>query len=212
MSNSVAILYMLPERFCSEIIDWAKSNISDDMLPGIQNKGREKSPHLTLVTDLIDEERENSIELVTSHGPFEIELGDISKFVKHDKGYDVIKIDVLSDKLNAINKELLGSFEVGDPIKPFSPHITLAYVSPYSADKLIGNDFFKGRKIPIQAFVYSDRSIGGRVFKLAEPATVEAFPIKSIQVFAQKTGYNLNNITSFDLGNIIIEMNSNKNI
>ena len=56
-----AILLMLPEDFSSQIIDWGQKNVDSSKLSGLPNKGYEHSPHITLVSNIIDEDPERAL-------------------------------------------------------------------------------------------------------------------------------------------------------
>ena len=211
---------MLPQDFCSELMEWGKKNIGDDLLSGIKNKGREGSPHVTLATGIIDEEPGKALEILSSVAPFEIELGDVSTFDKRDKGYDVVKLEVASPVLHSLNSDILQSLEVQDPIKPYSPHATIAYVRPGACDKIVGNDSFSGKKLPIDSVVYSNRDVGGKIIHLKRPALKESldygvtakqinFSLEEIKDYIAEQNIPIKTLSAYDICRVIIQI-SNK--
>lgn len=214
--NGSAILLMLPQDFSSRVIEWGKDNISSNNLSGLPNKGYDKSPHITLATGIIDDAPEKAFKLLEKQGPFKVNLGPIEKFQKLDKGYDVIKINVESPTLNALNNSILGNLEVNDPVNKFNPHITLAYVKPYSCDDLLGNKEFAGMEVPIDAYVYSDREKGGRCVPLKKGEPLKESLDYSIQDIAKHLDKNtrfIRSMSSRDVARIIIAIRySNKTL
>ena len=206
--NSSTILFMLPKDFSSKVKTWGSSNVTDLMLPGIKHKGREKSPHVTLVTDLIAEEPDQLIQAVSNSNPFEIELGNITKFEKVSKGYDVLKIDVISSILQSLRNTLLANFEVKDPITPYHPHITIAYVRPFSCDHFLNNTSFKGLKVPLSSFVLSGPGSSGRFIDLASKKQ-SFFSAKALTVYACKNNISFDDLTTEGLDNLLIDIASN---
>jgi 2'-5' RNA ligase len=216
--NGSAILLMLPQDFSSRVIEWGKDNIPSDSLSKLPNKGRDNSPHITLVSGIIDEAPEKAFKLLEKQGPFKVKLGDVDCFRKHDRGYDVVKINVESSNLEQLNSDILGSLEVNDPVNPFNPHITMAYVMPFSCEGLIGNGEFNGMEVPIDGYVYSNRETGGKVVKLGQREPLKdsldygsktfEYPIQDIASHLKKNGLFVRSMSSVDIARIIISMHS----
>jgi 2'-5' RNA ligase len=214
--NGSALLMMLPEEFSSKVKEWGQGNISPDKLSGLPNKGYDKSPHITLATGIIDQEPEKAFELLNKKGPFNVRLGEVECFRKPEKGYDVIKIAVDSDDLKQLNEALLETVEVNNSINPFTPHITLAYVKPFSCDNLLGHSEFKGMEVPIEGYVYSDREKGGRIVKLKKGEPLKEsldYSLAEVAQFLDKKGLFIKSMSSREIAKTIIAMNvSNKTV
>lgn len=208
-----AILMMMPRDFSNQVIDWGQSNIPEHKLSGLPNKGYEKGPHISLVTNITDAAPEKALKLLEGQKPFTVKLGDVDCFRKQEKGYDVIKINVVSDILDELNANMLENLSVGDPILPYSPHITLAYVKPFSCEELIGNGAFKDMEIPIEGYVFSDREKGGHFtkFQQGEPLKESLDYGAPVLEFAKKNGLCVESMTSRDFGRVAIALKySNK--
>lgn len=217
-----AILLMLPQDFSSRLIEWGQNNIPASKLSGLPNKGYDKSPHITLATGIIDEAPEKAFKLLEKQEPFEVTLGEIGCFKKEDKGYDVIKIDIVSPILEELNASILNDLEVNDSTRPYSPHITLAYVKPFMCDDIVGNNEFEGMEVPVKGYVYSDREKGGKIVpfkkKDREPLKesldygVREYSMEQIKSHMEN-GSNINSISSRDMGRTIISIYlSNKTV
>ena len=209
-----AILLMLPRDFSSQVVEWGQKNIPADRLSGLPNKGYDKSPHITLATGITDEEPEKAFKLLEKQEPFKVNLGDVDCFRKHEKGYDVIKINVVSPILDELNAGVLGNLEVYDPILPYSPHITLAYVKPFSCEDLIGNKAFKGMDVPVEGYVYSDREKGGKVVKFKQGGPLKEsldYSMAEVSVYLGKEGLSLGCMSSVDVAKTIMRMRYDKN-
>jgi 2'-5' RNA ligase len=206
--GGAAILLMLPQDFSSRLIEWGQKNIPSDKLSGISGKGYEKSPHITLATGIIDEAPEKAFKLLEKQGPFKVQLGEIDCFHKPDKGYDVLKIAVDSQVAHMLNEGILENLEINNPILPYSPHITLAYIRPHSCGDLIGSDEFKGLEVPIEAYVYSDRETGGRVVPFKQSG-----PLKESLDYGSPTEYPILEIAKFlDNNDLFVKAMSARNI
>ena len=107
--NGNAILLMLPKDFSSRVKEWGQGNVAPETLCGQPNKGYDKSPHITLANRIIDEEPEKAFKILEKQEPFNVALGDVDCFRRHEKGYDVIKINVESPILRELNSSILGN-------------------------------------------------------------------------------------------------------
>lgn len=102
----------------------------------------------TNVDDVIEKVNEN----VTL--PFKIEVKGVSIF--ESKDYDVLKFDVESPDLRALNKIMTENFEYTNNFHEFHPHITIAYLKKNTAQKYIKE--FKSGSVILdgEKFVYSN--------------------------------------------------------
>lgn len=136
-----------------KILSWAKKNISKDDLYYKENKsGYETEPHVTVLYGLHTTELDEIKEIIKNEKEFEIKLGKISKFENDD--YDVVKIEVESDKLRKLN-DRLKSLKYTSTYNGYKPHCTLAYVKKGKCQELVGNKEFFGKKIKIKELVFS---------------------------------------------------------
>lgn len=97
---------------------------------------REEHPHVTVRFGFDPGVRMDQIEYtMRGKGPFELTLGGISCFYGADSGkdYDVVKVDVTSPQLRALNS-ILGGLPCTDTHKDYKPHATIAYVKKGQGD------------------------------------------------------------------------------
>ena len=202
-----AILMLVPQELAEQVIAWGVNNIKDECLHDVPGKGRERSPHITLATKITDEEPEKAFKLLEKCEPFEVELGPINCFRKPEKGYDVLKIDIISPALCALNKSLLDTVEVDDPIMPYRPHLTLAYIKPYSCENLVGPSPFIGKKVLVDSCVYSDREKGGKIIGLNDGQPLkESLDYGVHEIMAELRNSNMGMVchSALDFGRAVI--------
>lgn len=137
----------------NKILSWAKENISENDLYYKENKsGYELDPHVTILYGLHTNEFSDVETILKKEKEFEIKLGKISKFENED--YDVLKIEVESDKLRKLNDKLK-DLKYTSTYNGYKPHCTLAYVKKGKCENLVGNKEFFGKKIKIKEIVFS---------------------------------------------------------
>ena len=149
-----------PEAMVKKVKAWGKDNISDDVVftdPEDPSLGREDHVHTTvnygLEPDLTLDDIKEEVEL----GDLKVSLGKIGKFPSDDKKhYDVIKIDVESEDLQRLHKQIEDKIGApGNTYPEYKPHVTIAYVEPGSCDDLIGESPFEGQEFIINDYDYS---------------------------------------------------------
>jgi len=90
------------------------------------NYGRDSHPHCTILYGIHTKKVKEVRQLMSLIKPFTIVLRDIS-FFKLDN-YDVLKINVESNKLMKINNYLKDSLNHTSTFPIYKPHVTIAYV------------------------------------------------------------------------------------
>lgn len=126
------------------IKQWAVSNIPLDCLyinldDGVE--GYEDMPHVTIKYGLHDAFPDNLIYLVDGFGPIELELSTIDVFNNNPK-FDVLKINIKSDKLMQLNKLICDNMHYTDKFSTYIPHATIAYIKKGSCLNLINSRVF----------------------------------------------------------------------
>jgi len=124
---------------------WAKKMIqSKDLFINREHgmDGYEDTPHTTIKYGLHDETPEKITELVKDFGIIQLKFGNVTKFDINPE-FDVLKVDVISDKLMKLNKLITDNMENTDKFD-YVPHVTLAYIKKGMCKDLVGNDFFCG--------------------------------------------------------------------
>ena len=136
-----------------------------------EDGGVETEPHATVLYGFsLDFDAHKLPEVLSGFGPFEARIGKLSRFECPE--YDVVKFEVVSDRLRALNAELAESFK--SDITPskwdYNPHVTVAYVKKGAAQGLDGSKL-EGRTFEVRDLLYSLPEKQGRVeFALGEPA------------------------------------------
>ena len=124
---------------------WAKKMISPkDLFVSDEDSsyGYSDTPHVTVKYGLLDETPEKVAELSKDFGIIQLQFGNVTKF-DTNPDFDVIKVDVVSEKLMKLNQIINDNMENIDEYK-YKPHTTLAYVKKGTCEDLMGNDFFSG--------------------------------------------------------------------
>lgn len=142
-SYSCAMLN-LNEYIAEKITEWVNENIPKSDLyidedAGID--GYEPIPHVTIKYGLHSTDPNELIKLAKEFGPIMLHLKGISKFDTNPK-FDVIKIDIISKRLNELNQIICDNMKATDAFDEYIPHATLAYVKKGTCDHLIGNRAF----------------------------------------------------------------------
>ena len=144
----------------------------EDLAP----KGRETEPHVTVRWGLHQDSAPRA--LLEQWAPITMTFGQTSVFEGEE--FDVIKVDVVSPQLLALNAEL-ASLPNTETHK-YSPHATLAYVKPGLGRKYSGMTDLDGVSFEAAEVVFSDtedaRSVvhltGLRVLKSRDPLSAAA--------------------------------------
>lgn len=144
--------------------------------------GRETEPHVTLLFGLTENDPKAVQQVLAGEGEAKATLGKVSLFKNPD--YDVIKVDVESEKLQQLNKKLRDNLPYKSDFPDYQPHITLAYVKKGEGQKYEGDTRFEGQEVDLTNLVFSgpDRThtnidLTGKVPELSgdvdPPETVE---------------------------------------
>jgi 2'-5' RNA ligase len=140
---------LMPEDIATEIREWGMSHINDSEVYGVDGKGRDGSPHVTLQNGIMCDDS-SELEKLFAHLPaMKASLGPIGVFRQDDKDYDVIHIEVLCDDLHAANAMVSDLLEVNNPHSEYRPHITLAYVKKGSGKRFDGLKDFAGKEVEL---------------------------------------------------------------
>lgn len=142
-----------PPEAAGKVLKWSKNNIPNNVL--IYNdhaNRRENEIHTTILYGLHTNEIEDVKKIISNFHPFEITLGEVSKFTNNE--YDVIKIDVESKELKKLNRALK-KLEHTNNFPTYHPHCTIAYVKKDSCNHLIGDLHFDGIKVKVNKIIFS---------------------------------------------------------
>ncbi len=145
----------LPQNLANKVFEWGEENIKDENLyVQDDDHGREDELHITVLYGLHANSPDKVKELLKEEKPFEVSLGRVSSF-KQDN-FDVIKIDVFSEKLHKLNK-VLNELPTTNKFSTYRPHITIAYVKNNSCNKLLGDKTFVGQKWVARTILFSSK-------------------------------------------------------
>jgi len=163
------VMMLVPTSLAKKIQEWGTENVHDtDLCPTERHDGRESSMHVTVQNGVLAENAEQIQSIVDGFGPLEASLGPVSLFQNPEKEYDVVKIDVSSDQLHQMNREIADKLEINDPFPEFNPHITVAYVKKGSGHRLVGDSFFQDEPVEFEKFVCSGGDVEEITGKLSK--------------------------------------------
>jgi hypothetical protein len=155
----------IPSPFSDFVSKWGETYIDEgDLYIDHDNfiEGLEDTPHVTVKYGIHSPDKECVSEYIKSINDITIRLGNISKFESDD--FDVLHIEVDSDDLVNLNKEITENIECTDTFPEYIPHCTLAYVKKGSCDDMLDDDFFNGFSVSNDELVFS--SLDGSEHKL----------------------------------------------
>ncbi|MCC6682861.1 MAG: 2'-5' RNA ligase family protein [Phycisphaeraceae bacterium] len=103
--------------------------------------GRENEPHITVKFGLHSADPQQVANLLKGIGPIRVKFGRISHFppAPYSRGGAVLRYDIESPDLVAINALISDRLEVTDTYKHYVPHATIAYVLPGFVAKYEGD-------------------------------------------------------------------------
>jgi 2'-5' RNA ligase len=149
----------LPEKESKEVRSLASKLIPESEVytdPSDDSYGYEEKPHVTVKYGLHTENAADVRRALANESPVEVKLGKVSIFpAKGDAGYDVVKVDVESPALHALNKKISESLKVTDTHPEYKPHVTLAYVKKGQGQKYVGNNSLEGKTLKFDSITFS---------------------------------------------------------
>jgi len=149
-----------PKKIADKVINWGKKNIDENDIyndPDDDSLGREDNIHVTVKFGLHTSNPEEVKKVIEGFGEIPLKLGKVSKFDTNDD-FDVIKIDIESDKLHQLNKLISKELECTDTHPKYIPHATVAYVTKGSCKDLVGNKFFVNEEHSFENIVFSPKN------------------------------------------------------
>lgn len=156
---------LLPGDLSAVLLDFAAQIPDDDL----GEDGRESEPHVTVRWGLHGDDAEAVREKLSGLGPVRYRLGKVTVFKGDD--YDVVKVDVESPDLHALNS-VLGELPHTDTFPDYHPHATIAYVKAGLGEKYAAKFGEVNRDGVADAVIYSDTGKNRSVvpLSLASPA------------------------------------------
>lgn len=158
----------LPAATASKMTEFANSIPDTELYKdpeanyGAQVTGRENEPHITVLYGLNTTNEAEVRKIVEQSKPIEVKLGKVSTF-ETNEDYDVLKVDVISKELQALNQKLDDALETpGKTFDTYQPHVTIAYVKKGEGAKYVGDTRFEGQTIILNDLTFSSKD-GKRV-------------------------------------------------
>jgi len=147
----------LPQNLSRDIIDWGYNNVLEtDISESPNDPGRETSPHVTVLYGIHHEVPTKIEKALEETKPFKIQLGKISLFLKNEH-FDVLKINVISPKLNDLNRLFRKNINHNNDYPKYQPHITIAYIKKGKGKKYSGSTEFENRQFIAESVVFSSK-------------------------------------------------------
>lgn len=161
-STQINLTSFLPKKVTA-YIHQIESDIPDDCVyqDEANEYGRERGIHCTVLYGLINESEYSEIKkAVSTFGVIDdISFGQIDSFRNEGKqSYDVLKVEVISDKLNRLHYYLKDNFENKETFSAYKPHMTLAYIQPDTCKNLEGDWLYKGLHFSVSMIWWSSRN------------------------------------------------------
>lgn len=169
--------------------------------------GREDQSHITLLfgTHARGDVAEKVRALLADEPPITVTLGKTSVFKAGPDGKsDVVKIDVDSPELHALNKKIAEALPHTDTYPTYQPHVTVAYVKPGEGQKYAGNAALAGQTITLDHVEVSSKDgekidipLGGGTKTVQTP--VSTGPLSDTEILdaaQQSLGYRPHSIAS----------------
>ncbi len=149
-----------PAKESEEIRTFASKIPDEDLYtdPQDDSYGREDAPHITVKYGLKTNDPSDIAKIIEAHPPITVKMSDVSIF--EDDKFDVVKVDVDSPALRALNKKIEKEADISlpaDQTYDYSPHATIAYVKPGQGKKYIGDKRFAGKEITFDTLTVSTR-------------------------------------------------------
>ncbi len=144
----------LDPDLAERIMSWGDENISEsDVFDDDDDKGREDTPHITILYGIVSQEPNEVIEVLANEGPVTATLGKVTLF--ENDNYDVVKIDVSSEGLSQLHSLISDNIENESDFPEYKPHVTIAYVKQGSGKLYSGSDEFEGTEMSFDEVVFS---------------------------------------------------------
>lgn len=140
------LMWNIPDPYADLILAWGRYNISNKNVynDAEESLGRENLPHVTVLYGLHTKNHETVRKIIEKFPIFPLYFGKITKFsANSEKPYDVLKIEVHSNKLHELHDLVKNSMENSETWPTYNPHTTLAYCKPGTCDNLLGKAVFK---------------------------------------------------------------------
>lgn len=152
------VMAMLPKELADKVRGYAALIPDEDVYDdGSGEHGREDDPHVTVKYGLHTDDGDEVREVLRDNPPANVKLGRMSVFNNDD--YVVLKIDVDSPDLHALNKQIVENLKCTDGFPVYHPHVTVAYLKHRKGDenwyRKLFSDMFEGEECELDKLLFS---------------------------------------------------------
>lgn len=149
----------LPDELSDEIVEWGNRHVPDKDLyidPTDPSFGRENEIHITVLYGIHSDDLKPIQSILAGVKPIRCKLGRITAFDSNAK-FDVLKIDVTSPDLHALNVKLQ-ALEHSNGYPVYKPHVTIAYVNKDKGKRWLNCKAFLDRDFVAYDLIFSSKS------------------------------------------------------
>lgn len=183
----------LPPDVAAPILAKAAAIPEEDLA----EKGREDEPHITVKYGITDDAAVDAIRAaLATVPPIRATLGATSIFDTDEA--DVLKVDVDSPDLHAVNKAIADAVPTEDTYPTYQPHVTIAYLKKGKGADYTGDDSLQGQELVIDRISFRGRDetateimLGGTRETAAAPEATTTAPQAATRTAAEKRASRL---------------------
>lgn len=155
----------------SQFLKKTRELIRKSVLYKPDTMGYETEPHVTILFGLHDVHPPFcAMDIIETHPTFTITLGKVSIFKGFESSnpFDVVKAEIKSSDVYALNTALADSCEHTSDFPEFTPHATMAFVREDSCDELEGAKSVFGISFLVKTLTYSSSNGTKRLLFLGQ--------------------------------------------
>ena len=137
--------------------------------------GLEDRAHVTVLYGLENSSVADIKKIFEDFGPITVWFGKTKAFLAADTGKsgDVLYVEVIGREVDILHL-LVSAYLPNVSTNPFfKPHMTLAYLLPGEAIKLVGDTRFEGMKATVDKIEFADVNENFKAVKLSEERNIE---------------------------------------
>lgn len=139
--------------------------------------GREDEPHVTVLYGIDPTDATSAREALKNSDPIRLKLGKLSLFETDDA--DVLKLDVESPDLEAMNRELREQVPHVEKQSEYIPHATVAYLKPGDGAEYIGKPVpgATGKRVKLDTVKFTSKDGSSSEIKLGNSSAQSIAPV-----------------------------------
>ena len=144
----------LPPAMAETIIAMGR-NVPENLLA---DNGREEKPHVTILYGIEDESPDKLTKALRGFGRVRIRLGSTGFFSIKDKGFDVVKVEVISEDIKRLRKAVEKASTHHTDFPDYKPHATIAYTVLGSGKRFADDRTLSGESVEFDTLVFSGKT------------------------------------------------------